>query len=62
MNSTETLVKENSQAVEEKEIHFGLNDLHLSQGKKFLFELLTDGTVDYLEDERTVPLTKSLHI
>lgn len=62
VNSTETLVKDNSQAVEEKEIHFCLNDLHLSQGKKFLFELLTDGTVDYLEDERTVPLTKSLHI
>lgn len=28
------------------EIHIGLNDLHLSQGKKFLFELTTDGTVD----------------
>lgn len=28
------------------EIHIGLNDLHLSQGKKFLFELITDGTVE----------------
>lgn len=28
------------------EIHIGLNDLYLSQGKKFLFELTTDGTVD----------------
>lgn len=34
-----------------EEIHIGLNDLHLSQGKKFLFELLTDGTVDYLADK-----------
>ncbi len=30
------------------EIHIGLNDLHLSYGKKFMFELLTDGTVEYL--------------
>lgn len=28
------------------EVHIGLNDLHLSQHKHFLFELLTDGTVD----------------
>lgn len=28
------------------EIHIGLNDLHLSQQKKFMFELLVDGTVD----------------
>lgn len=28
------------------EMYIGLNDLHLSQGKKFLFELLADGTVD----------------
>lgn len=28
------------------EIHIGLNDLCLSQKKKFLFELVTDGTVD----------------
>lgn len=30
------------------EIHIGLNDLHLSYGRKFLFELLSDGTVDRL--------------
>lgn len=28
------------------EIHIGLNDLHLCQHKKFMFELYTDGTVD----------------
>lgn len=28
------------------EIHIGLNDLHLSHKKTFMFELLTDGTVD----------------
>lgn len=27
------------------EIHIGLNDLHLAYGKKFMFELLCDGTV-----------------
>lgn len=30
------------------EIHLGLNDLHLAYHKKFMFELLTDGTVDAL--------------
>ena len=30
------------------EVHIGLNDLHLSKGKKFMFELLSDGTVDAL--------------
>ena len=30
------------------EIHIGLNDLHLSYGKTFMFELLSDGTVEYL--------------
>lgn len=30
------------------EIHIGLNDLHLSYGKTFLFELLADGTVERL--------------
>lgn len=30
------------------EIHIGLNDLHLAYGKKFMFELLCDGTVDKL--------------
>lgn len=28
------------------EIHIGLNDLHLAHRKTFMFELLTDGTVD----------------
>lgn len=27
-------------------VHIGLNDLHLSYKKQFMFELLTDGTVD----------------
>ena len=30
------------------EIHIGLNDLHLSFGLDFMFELLTDGTVEKL--------------
>ena len=30
------------------ELHIGLNDLHLSYGRKFMFELLTDGTVDQI--------------
>ncbi len=30
------------------EIHIGLNDLHLSYGMTFIFELLADGTVDRL--------------
>lgn len=30
------------------EIFIGLNDLSLGYGKKFMFELLTDGTVEYL--------------
>ncbi|WP_062108618.1 aldolase/citrate lyase family protein [Bacillus niameyensis] len=29
-------------------IHIGLNDLHLSYNMKFMFELLTDGTVEML--------------
>ncbi len=33
------------------EIHIGLNDLHLSQHKNFLFELLTDGTVDNIVEK-----------
>ena len=28
------------------EVHIGLNDLHLAWGRKFMFELLADGTVD----------------
>lgn len=30
------------------EVHIGLNDLHMSLGKKFMFELLSDGTVEKL--------------
>ena len=30
------------------EVHIGLNDLHLAKGKKFMFELLCDGTVENL--------------
>lgn len=30
------------------EIHIGLNDLHLAKNKKFMFELLIDGTVERL--------------
>ena len=30
------------------EVHIGLNDLHLQYKKTFMFELLTDGTVDNL--------------
>lgn len=33
------------------EIHIGLNDLHLAYHKKFMFELLTDGTVETLRDK-----------
>ncbi|MBO4339097.1 MAG: aldolase [Clostridia bacterium] len=32
------------------EVHIGLNDLHLDYKKKFMFELLCDGTVDYMCD------------
>ena len=30
------------------ECYVGLNDLHLGYGRKFMFELVADGTVDYL--------------
>ena len=33
------------------EIYIGLNDLHLSYGMKFMFQLLADGTVDALADK-----------
>ena len=33
------------------EIHIGLNDLHLAYHKRFMFELLTDGTVEKLRDK-----------
>lgn len=33
------------------EVHIGLNDLHLAYHKAFMFELLTDGTVERLRDK-----------
>lgn len=30
------------------EVHIGLNDLHLSYGKTFMFEMISDGTVEHL--------------
>ena len=33
------------------EIHIGLNDLHLSYGMTFMFELLSDGTVEKLSNK-----------
>ena len=33
------------------ECHIGLNDLHLGYHRKFLFELLADGTVDRIADK-----------
>lgn len=33
------------------EIYIGLNDLHLSYGMKFMFQLLTDGTVEMLANK-----------
>lgn len=33
------------------EIHIGLNDLHLSLGLDFMFELLSEGIVEYLIDK-----------
>ncbi|WP_045518836.1 aldolase/citrate lyase family protein [Neobacillus niacini] len=32
-------------------IHIGLNDLHLNYNKRFMFELLTDGTVEMLSNK-----------
>ena len=56
-----TLLLENSEAVDIidevlmmggfDEIHIGLNDLHLSYGMTFMFELLADGTVEMLCDK-----------
>lgn len=34
-----------------EEIHIGLNDLHLSMNKTFMFELLCDGTVDKIAEK-----------
>lgn len=33
------------------ECHIGLNDLHLGYGRKFMFELLADGTVDRISEK-----------
>ncbi len=33
------------------ELHIGLNDLHLAYGRRFMFELLADGTVDRLAEK-----------
>lgn len=33
------------------EVHIGLNDLHLAYHKKFMFELLADGTVENLRNK-----------
>lgn len=33
------------------ECHIGLNDLHLGYGRKFMFELLADGTVDRIAEK-----------
>lgn len=33
------------------EVHIGLNDLHLAYRKKFMFELLVDGTVEQLSQK-----------
>lgn len=30
------------------EMHIGLNDLHISMGNTFMFELIADGTVEYI--------------
>ena len=40
------IMKETVKLPEVDEIHIGLNDLHLAYHKKFMFELLADGTVD----------------
>ncbi len=33
------------------ELHIGLNDLHIAYGRKFMFELLADGTIDQLANK-----------
>ena len=48
---TDTAVEHLPEALDVPEIdqmHIGLNDLHLCYHRKFLFQLLTDGTVDRL--------------
>lgn len=44
------LIKEISELYGLDMIHIGLNDLSLDQGKRFMFQLLADDTVDYLCD------------
>ena len=39
---------ENILALPADEYHIGLNDLHLGYGRKFMFQLLSDGTVERL--------------
>ncbi len=45
------IMKETVSFPEVDEIHIGLNDLHLAYQKKFMFELLADGTVDKICDD-----------
>ena len=45
------IMKETVKIPEVDEIHIGLNDLHLAYHKKFMFELLADGTVDKICDD-----------
>ena len=40
------IMEQTADISEVDEIHIGLNDLHLALGKKFMFELLADGTVE----------------
>ena len=42
------IIEQTANMSEVDEIHIGLNDLHLALGKKFMFELLADGTVENL--------------
>ncbi|HDS0930925.1 hypothetical protein ACF8EA_23760 [Pseudomonas sp. YQ_5] len=37
------------------EVHIGLNDLHLQMKKRFMFELLVDGTVEGIMDKSRKP-------
>ena len=45
------IMKDTVKIPEVDEIHIGLNDLHLAYHKKFMFELLADGTVDKICDD-----------
>ena len=45
------IMKEAVSFPEVDEIHIGLNDLHLAYHKKFMFELLADGTVDKISND-----------